>query len=452
MAIVIESEIWQPNAFIYAFIFVACFVSISLLPHISNRSATASPFDLGYSFPSSFLRFQRNFLLLYSLSSVMEGLWSVIGEYETANYGLDRETMVLSLCAGFAASFFIGTFLGVLSDVIGQRKACLLFCILHLIVGLWKRLTTHPTVWVASICLSLASTIFSFGFETWMVLEHDKLGYRQDALNDTFWLMVFSESAALIGSQMLANWLAAIDAEKTIVSLSTVALCLGMINMISIARGWTESPERGGAKDYRISFSAYAVGDRRIWLLSCAQACLHFSIGVFWILWAPTIVADGREVHLGLMYPCLMGARMLGSSLFPWFTSLLSSVQTEDYLLYAFIFAGLVLSVVAYDYQEIGVLLLLFCLFHGCAGLMLPSLARLRTMYVPNEFRARMMSISLAPAYAALLLVVFEGGYYRNLSNATITSFAALGHFVAAGCMYMLKRWGKQPHQNWHKL
>jgi hypothetical protein len=31
--------------------------------------------------------------------------------------------------------------------------------------------------------------------------------------------------------------------------------------------------------------------------------------------------------------------------------------------------------------QEIGVLVTLFCLFHACVGLILPSLAKLRTMY-----------------------------------------------------------------------
>ena len=33
------------------------------------------------------------------------------------------------------------------------------------------------------------------------------------------------------------------------------------------------------------------------------------------------------------------------------------------------------------DLQEIGVLVTLFCLFHACVGLILPSLAKLRTMY-----------------------------------------------------------------------
>ena len=49
-------------------------------------------------------------------------------------------------------------------------------------------------------------------------------------------------------------------------------------------------------------------------------------------------------------------------------------------------------------------------------------------------------------------LVISQGGYYRNIGNATIFAFAALGLFGAAGCMHVLKRWGKQPYQNGHKL
>ncbi|KAK1385954.1 hypothetical protein POM88_023689 [Heracleum sosnowskyi] len=130
----------------------------------------------------------------------------------------------------------------------------------------------------------------------------------------------------------------------------------------------------------------------------------------------------------------------------------LLSLRTEDCLLYAFSVAGIVLSVVAYDYQEIGVLVTLFCLFHACVGLILPSLARLRTLYVPNELRGGMMSLSLVPVSAAILFFLVQGGYYRNIENSTIIAFAALGLFSAAGSMYLLKQWGKQLHNDWHKI
>uniref|UniRef100_A0A5B7AGD5 Putative molybdate-anion transporter-like isoform X1 n=1 Tax=Davidia involucrata TaxID=16924 RepID=A0A5B7AGD5_DAVIN len=451
MGVVIESDVWEPNQALYIFIFISCFLSIFCLHHSSiNSNRTTALFD--HSHPSSFLRFQRSFLLLYSLSSVMEGLWSVFGEYELAYYGVSREQMVLSLSVGYATALFLGTFLGMLSDLIGQKKVCLIFCILHLFVGTWKRTISHPSIWLASTCLSLGSSIFSFSFETWMIVEHDKLGHSQDSLNDMFWLMSFSESASFIGSQVLANWLVGSDVVKHIISPSTAAVLLAIITIIFVTQGWKEAPQTAAFKDYRISFYACIFGDKRIWLLAWAQACVQFSIAVFWILWSPTIVADGREVHLGLIYPCLLGARMLGSTTFPWFFNGPLSLRTEDCLVYVFTIMGFVLTIVAYDYQEIGVLVTLFCLFHACVGLILPSLARLRTMYVPNELRGGMISLSLAPANAAILFFLMQRGYYQNIGNSTIVAFAALGLFSAAVCMHLLKRCGKQLRQYCHKL
>lgn len=61
--------------------------------------------------------------------------------------------------------------------------------------------------------------------------------------------------------------------------------------------------------------------------------------------------ADGRKVHLGMIYPCLLGAKMLGSTMFPWFINGPIPLRTEDCLVYVFVIAGIVLSIVAYDYQ-----------------------------------------------------------------------------------------------------
>ncbi|KAI4327378.1 hypothetical protein L6164_019847 [Bauhinia variegata] len=448
MGVVIDSTFWEPNPLLYFFLFLCCFFSIFLFSYSSNSNRTSTLFDHGIS--SSFLRFQRSFLLLYSLASVMEGLWSVFGEFELASQGIGREQMVMSLCYGYTAAFFASPFFGVLSDLIGHKKTSLIFCVLHLFLGIWKRISENPSIFPTYICLSLASTIFSFSFESLMVTQNEKQGHRLDSLNDTFWLMTFFESACLIASHMFANWLIGNNAERNTLYPSTTAV-LALICIAFLARGWKETPPTASFKDYIMSFYSYIFGDKRIWLLAWAQACLHFSIGIFWILWAPTVVADGREVHLGLMYPCFLGSRMLGSTVFPWLTSGPSSLRTEDCLVYAYVVLGLVLSIVAYDYQEIGVLMTLFCLFHACVGFILPSLGRLRTMYVPNELRGGMIGLSFAPSNAALLISLVQGGYNRNVGNAALMSFSVLGLLTAAGCMHALKQSGKQPYRNWNK-
>ncbi|KAK4360633.1 hypothetical protein RND71_019585 [Anisodus tanguticus] len=125
--------------------------------------------------------------------------------------------------------------------------------------------------------------------------------------------------------------------------------------------------------------------------------------------------------------------------------------------------AVLVMAVIALIH-EIQVLVMLFSSLHGTGSAFalqienhsgsyaqvsfLPTICR----YVPNGLRGGMVSLSLAPSNTLLLFFLVQRGCYRNIENSTIIATAALGLFTAAGCMYMLKQLGKQPHQNWHKL
>ncbi|KAK9097215.1 hypothetical protein Sjap_022712 [Stephania japonica] len=453
MGVTIENSVWEPNPQTYILIFSACLLSILLPPYFSKNprppSSSSSPlFDLSSS-PS----FLTNFLLTFSLASVIGGLGSVFGE--GAFYGSNKEEIVVSLCVGCFAACVFGALLGVLSDVIGQKKICVLFCVLHIFVGVWRSVSVHPNAWIATISLALASFIFMFSFETLVVKEHEKLGHRTNLLSDTFWLMEFYQSACFIGSQMFANFLVCGDAEKSIGYPSLAVALLSVICLICIVRGWKESPTLSSIKEYKVAFSACILHDRRVWLLMCTQSCLQFSNSIFWILWAPIIVADGRGVHLGMLFPCWMGAKMLGSTVVPWLLNG-SSQSQEDWLVGTFLMSGLIFSIVAYDYQEVGVLVALFCLYHASVGLISPLLARLRTMYIPSDLRGGMISLSVAPAYAALLLVLIQlfdgmrtknlsllssqGSYRRSLGNSSAMAFAAFGLFVAAGCMHMLKK------------
>ncbi|KMZ61817.1 Major facilitator protein [Zostera marina] len=453
MGVVVESEVWEPQPFFYLLLFFFSSSSILLFPYFSSSARTkhhASSSSIDFGSSATFPRFQRSFLVLYSLASLISGLGSVFGDSEYQHYGASREQIVMCLAAGVAVSLLVGTFLGMISDITGPRKACMVFCILHLIVGFLKSVTKHPSVLLTSICLSLASSLMSFSFETWMVSEHEK-GYRKDLLTDTFWLMTFSESSSLIGSQVLANFMVK-DTNKGFFTPSTPAALLALLSIIYISKEWTGYKHSFSIHKYRESFYDQVLGDKKVWILALAQGFLHFSIYMFWILWAPTTVADGREVQLSLLYPCFLGSKMLGSTAIPWFFSGASPFRNDDSLTAAFVIAGLCLSVVAYDYQDVGVLLLLFCIFCACTGFIIPSLARLRTLYVPNEMRGGMISLSLAPSHIAILFFLLQGGYYRNISNSTIMAMAAIGLFSAAGCIHALKRWKKQTPENWHKL
>ncbi|XP_059074236.1 uncharacterized protein LOC131034289 isoform X2 [Cryptomeria japonica] len=446
MAMVIESEIWQPPPWLYTFLVICCGGAIYGRFHVIHKRSRTVPQNLEPSsnsfmyLPLPFLSFQRSFLCIYFLAS--EALQAVYGESLYQQYGIGREDMALLFAFGYFVSLLVGTFLGIASDFLGRKKACIVFCILHLIGCLARLFNKYHSLLMGTSSISLASSLFSCTFETWMTTEHDKLGFRQDWLSDTFWTMSFGAAASSLGSAALANTLVNWKGPHGMALPSAAAAVVAFVCAILITKGWGENTATSKIKTRKIVSSlAYLMADKRILLLAWVQTCFDFAVTAFWFLWTPTIVADGREVHISMIYPCLMGSIMIGSVAASWLLCGPYFCRPELYLTAVFVTASFSLAIPAYDYQEIGLLVALFCLFNVCVGIISPSLARLRSIYVPNDLRASMMSLSRVPANAVIVFVLIKGGYYHNLDNSTVFTFCVIGLLTGAGCLHLLKRW-----------
>ncbi|KAE8806002.1 molybdate-anion transporter [Hordeum vulgare] len=271
-------------------------------------------------------------------------------------------------------------------------------------------------------------------FETWIVLEHEKQGQKQDSLFDTFWLMTFFESISLVGSQGITNLLLD-DDNKGILLPYTFAALVSVIGILYIRKAPSISTAHHASVigSYKKSFCAHVLRDKRVLILVLAQASVQFSVSAFWFLWAPMIVADGRDAPLSLIYPCFLVSRMLGSAAFPWFYGAMAPFPNEDSLTTAYIAAGLALSIVAYDYQEIGTLVILFCIFHASVGFILPSLARFRTMYLPNELRGGMMSFSLTLGNVPMFIFLIQGAYHGKHRKFNHSRPCSMWAFICRG-------------------
>jgi hypothetical protein len=60
-------------------------------------------------------------------------------------------------------------------DYRGPRRACILYWVLQLAVGVVKSFSALRCSWINNFILAFASSVFSFCFETWLVLEHEKV-------------------------------------------------------------------------------------------------------------------------------------------------------------------------------------------------------------------------------------------------------------------------------------
>jgi len=290
MGVVIEREEWALTPLAYPLLSVAGLAAVLLLPYFSARPAahaagpSPSPFDSG---AGPFLRFRRAFLLLFALASVVEGIQSVFGEDEFVRCGLGRDQMAARLAATAAAALFPGAISGVISDKIGPRRFCIFYWVLQLAVGTLKSFSALRCAWINNFILALASLAFSFCFETWLVVEHEKVcvfetlcaitelfmfyellialpclffqqDQKQDLLFDTFWLMTFFESVSLIGSQEITNVLVSNDDNGFLLPYAFAAI-LSVVGILYTRNASSTTQHASAIGSYQKSFFAHVL-------------------------------------------------------------------------------------------------------------------------------------------------------------------------------------------------
>ncbi|KAL2629811.1 hypothetical protein R1flu_014497 [Riccia fluitans] len=60
-------------------------------------------------------------------------------------------------------------------------------------------------LYFANVCHGLAISLFPISLEAWLVSEHERLGFRQEWLCKTFWLMALGTRGAAIGVGAFAD-------------------------------------------------------------------------------------------------------------------------------------------------------------------------------------------------------------------------------------------------------
>lgn len=430
-----EEEPWDGPYWLYIFQLFACILVLYSRVWISRKSPFLDRVPAIARFTAQFVAFHRLFLCVFFLASLADGLLQVHWQGLYGSYGFSREEMMTLLAIGHGSSLFLGTFLGVSADSLGRKRACILYCILQAVGCLAKQSRNFQVLSFAHGCFGAAGSLYFSAFEAWMTTEHEKMGFKQELLSETFWRMSFASGLVAISSGAIGNVLvereALSGAFPPIAAAIVAASCLVVITL-----GWSENVGTVHVGLSRPLLNGIeALRDKRIALLGWTQACFDLSAAVFWLLWTPTLVADGREVHTGLVYACLMASMMLGSTIAATFLCGPFCVIPEIYLPHVLFVAGVSLILPAYDYQEIPVLVTCFCVFHICVGIAWPSLARLRSIYVQNDRRAAMLSLFRAPVSAILLFILLRGASSMKLENSTVFSIAILGLLSGAACI-----------------
>ncbi len=142
---------------------------------------------------------------------------------------LPDATIAALFATGFLCAGVSGTFVGILTDRFGRKKACQAYCVTYIISNL--SILSGP-VWVLMVGRAMggvSTTILFTAFETWMVAEYHRQGFTHTlcSLTSLFGSMMAANGLIAIGSGVVAQILVALFAsEKAPFMASLVCLAV----------------------------------------------------------------------------------------------------------------------------------------------------------------------------------------------------------------------------------
>ncbi|KAH8060934.1 sugar transporter [Aureococcus anophagefferens] len=408
-------------------LFVALLCALGLLSAIRAVRGGGGPAESGGGAASasgaqaaSFKAFQREYLVVYLVIMLADWLQGTNMYTLYSGYGVSVSTLFLT---GFSSSLVFGTFVGLLVDEYGRRRACVLFCVLEVVINLLEHVPSMGLLLLGRVLGGISTSLLFSAFESWMVAEHRKRGYPEAWLAGTFSLAAAGNGFVAVFAGLLAQ--VAADYRGDIGPFQ-LAIALTVLALGFVLR-W---PENYGA-----------AGDAQSSSVAASGATFTF---VF--MWVPALIGKypyAGDLPTGLVFASFMVAITLGGVVYGLAVGdgaaalLAGSDAVERFSLLVLLAAAAAMAVptlgadaavapqasplATFPATVAAFLLLEVCVgcFNGCA-------ATMRARYIPDAVQGAVMNLSRVP----LNVLVVAGTTMADHAPAQVAFGAVAATFL----------------------
>ncbi len=154
---------------------------------------------------AEFYGFQRRYLVVYAVVMLADWLQGpyLFRLYE--EYGYLHSEIAALYITGFATSLTLGPMLGGLADRYGRKRMCLVFCATYSLACVCKFFSSYWVLMLGRVLGGVSTSLLFSSFESWMVSEHNRLGFPSDWLPRTFSLATLVNGVAAVIAGVVAN-------------------------------------------------------------------------------------------------------------------------------------------------------------------------------------------------------------------------------------------------------
>jgi MFS family permease len=361
------------------------------------------------------------------------------------SYGFSVATLY---AIGFAFGAITTPITGPLIDKFGRKKSALLYCILEIGINLLEQYPFFAGLVVSRIVGGVTTNLLSSVFETWLDTEYRFRGFDNEKYEIIMRDSVVVSNVAAIASGYLAHVLAErlgpVGPFQGAVACTALALVVIFFLWNENYGGKAVSPdeddEETSKQEPEKSMFAYGQdafnafrNDSRVLRVGIIQGLTVGSLQTFIFLWSPTLQTFAKsalsssmgldsagEPAYGLIFGAFMAAGVTGGLLSPFLrkitTSLLSplakkanleeiTVDGEEVRPMAveflacgcYLLASMLLLVPcvmdASDASSFSISLGAFLVYELLVGVMMPCEGVIRSLYLPSDARASMMTL-----------------------------------------------------------
>ena len=358
--------------------------------------------------PPEFFSFQKRYLCVYLLCTFSDWLKGpyVYALYE--QYGFSQLHIAWLFIGGFLSSLVFGTVVGSMSDSVGRKTMCLVYCGTYAFSAMTKVVNNFWVLFLGRVLGGIATSLLCTCFESWMVAEHRAKGFPDALLTNTF-----SKSTA--GNGIVAI-VAGIVAQVAATCCGFVAPFLVAIPCLALASllmmKWDENYGCATIKwmeTVRKGFDAIR-REQKLQALGICQSLFEGCLFVWVFYWTPCLssVDQRQQIPIGLVFSCFMASLMVGGVL----TETIP-IGTSPLIAHLVSVGAMILAAVTHDNKLI--VFLAFVVFEGVAGLYFGAHGTLRSAHIEETSRSAVMNMFRVPLNIFVIVFLQYSVAHRNV-------------------------------------
>jgi MFS transporter, MFS domain-containing protein family, molybdate-anion transporter len=418
---------------IFAGLVAAC-VGVRVSQYMAESSAPSKDGSGSAALKSAdFTAFQANYLVVYLLAVAADWLQGPYVYALYTEYGYGKKEIGQLFIAGFGSSALFGTFVGSIADKYGRKANVVVYAATYIVSCATKHSPVFGVLMLGRLMAGISTSILFSAFESWLVSEHNRRGYEQSLLSETFSKAQFGNAVVAIVAGQVAGVVA--DRFGKVAPFDTAAIVLGALALIVLLT-WTENygDQRQSVAGGLSSAWTMLISDEKIIMVGTIQSCFESAMYLMVFSWTPALQAasdaGGKgEIPHGMIFSSFMVAIMIGSSIFTYLLKL-QPIELFSRNLYVVAVACFTITVVSPRVFDVYLALIIFEIV---CGVYFPAMGTMRAKYVPEETRSAIMNFLRVPLNVIVCVTL-----YVNVQNALVFQICAGLMIVAVICQHRL--------------